>query len=51
MRFGRALREANRFDLLERFCDIVDKIEIFPNVSLIFRAAVRRQDRRRAGRA
>jgi hypothetical protein len=40
MRFGRALREANRFDLLQRFCDIVDKIEVFPNVSLIFRAAV-----------
>ncbi len=40
MRFGRALREANRFDLLQRFCDIVDKIEIFPNISLVFRAAI-----------
>ncbi len=40
LQLGRALREANRFDLLQRFCDIVDKIEIFPNVSLIFRAAV-----------
>ncbi len=38
MRLGRALREANRFDLLKRYCEIVDKIEIFPNICLIFRA-------------
>ena len=43
LRLGRALHEANRLDLLKRFCDIVDTIEIFPNVSLIFRAAVAAQ--------
>jgi hypothetical protein len=35
---GRALRDANQFDLIERFCAIADKIEIFPNISQIFRA-------------
>jgi tetratricopeptide (TPR) repeat protein len=41
---GRALRDANRFDLLARFCEIVDRIEIFPNVSQIFRALLAGRD-------
>ncbi len=41
---GRSLRDANRFDLLARFCDIVDRIEIFPNISLIFRALLAGRD-------
>jgi tetratricopeptide (TPR) repeat protein len=40
LRLGRTLREANRLDLLERYCDIIDKIEIFPNVSLILRVTL-----------
>src|SRR5579863_9369775 len=35
MRLGRALRDANRLDLLKRFCDIADKVQVFPNVSAI----------------
>ena len=40
VRLGRTLRDANQFGLLKRFCEIVDKIEIFPNISLIFRAVL-----------
>ena len=40
VRLGRTLRDANQFALLARFCEIVDKIEIFPNVSLIICAAL-----------
>jgi hypothetical protein len=39
-RLGQMLRQANEFDLLNRVCDIVDKIGIFPNVSLVFRAVL-----------
>ena len=34
----RMLRDANRFDLLARFCEIIEQIEVFPNLSQIFRA-------------
>jgi hypothetical protein len=40
LRLGNTLRQANEHELLQRFCEIVDKIEIFPNVSLLFRAAL-----------
>ena len=35
---GRMLRDANRFDLLARFCEIVEQIKVFPLISQIFRA-------------
>lgn len=39
-RLCRALIEANQFDLVAQFCDIVDTIGIFPTVSGMFRAAL-----------
>jgi hypothetical protein len=39
-RLCRTILEANQFDLVIQFCDIVDTIRIFPTVSAMFRAAV-----------
>ncbi len=44
LRLGRLLRDANQFQLLRRFCEIVDTIEIFPTVSALFRAALLAKD-------
>lgn len=40
LRLGRALMDANQFDLVAQFCDIADSIEIFPTVSTMFKAAL-----------
>ncbi|TMJ43990.1 MAG: hypothetical protein E6G89_00515, partial [Alphaproteobacteria bacterium] len=39
-RLCRTILEANQFDLVIQFCDIVDSIRIFPTVSAMYRAAV-----------
>jgi hypothetical protein len=37
------LRNVNRFDLLERFCSIFEKLKIFPNISAFLRAVLAQQ--------
>jgi tetratricopeptide (TPR) repeat protein len=40
LRLGRALRMRNELGLLRRLCDIVEKIDIFPNAARLFRAHI-----------
>lgn len=40
LKLCRALFEANQFDLVAQFCDIMDSVGAFPTVSSMFRAAL-----------
>lgn len=40
LRLGQLLVEANQFELLEKFCGLIDGIEIFPNVSLLLQSEI-----------
>lgn len=40
LRLCRMLHEANQFDLVAQFCEIAETVQIFPTVSMLFRAAL-----------